>query len=203
MISATPLNNSVYDFFGLLKLFQAPRNSDIPGMPNLEGFFVNARNNLKQFDKASPEYLEEVKKVSKQVRNKILKYVLIRRTRTDVKTYFKNDMIQQNLFFPEVSDPRRIFYKFDATTNNIFNETIKKIKDFSYARYQPGIYLEEQMKLTGFEEEQQKNVVGFMRTMLVKRLESSKYAFEQTINRFIKSYEKFIKMYGKWHRLYK
>ena len=195
LITATPLNNSVYDFFPLLKLFQSPRNSDIPGMSNLEAFFTNARNKLKQYDKDAPEYIEEIKRISKQVRNKILKYVMIRRTRTDVRKYFKTDIEQQNLFFPEVSAPNRVFYTFDSTTNNIFNETIKRIKDFSYARYQPGVYLKEQMKLTGLEEQQQKNMVGFMRTMLVKRLESSKYAFEKTISRFIASYDKFIKMY--------
>lgn len=36
---------------------------------------------------------------------------------------------------------------------------------------------------------------GFMKGILVKRLESSKYAFEMTLNRFIDSYNEFIKMY--------
>lgn len=195
LITATPLNNSVYDFFPLLKLFQHPKDSDIPGMKNLEGFFVNARSKLNQLDRSEPEYLEEVKRISKQVRNKILKYVMIRRTRTDVKEYFKDDIKNQKLFFPEVAEPNRIFYQFDATTNNIFNETIKRIKDLSYSRYQPGNYLIEQMKLDAFSETQEQNLVGFMKTMLVKRLESSKYAFCKTIERFITSYEKFIKMY--------
>jgi len=195
LITATPLNNSVYDFFPLLKLFQHPKDSDIPGMKNLEGFFVNARSKLNQLDRSEPEYLEEVKRISKQVRNKILKYVMIRRTRTDVKEYFKDDIKIQKLFFPEVAQPNRIFYQFDATTNNIFNETIKLIKEFKYSRYQPGNYLIEQMKLDAYSETQEKNLVGFMKTMLVKRLESSKYAFCKTIERFIISYEKFIKMY--------
>lgn len=195
LITATPLNNSIYDFFPLLKLFQHPKDSDIPGMKNLEGFFANARGKLNQLDKAQPEYLEEVKAISKQVRNKILKYVMIRRTRTDVKQYFQDDIKNQKLFFPDVAEPNRIFYQFDATTDNIFNETIKLIKEFSYARYQPGSYLVEQMKMDAYSETQEKNLVGFMKTMLVKRLESSKYAFSQTIGRFITSYEKFIKMY--------
>ena len=37
---------------------------------------------------------------------------------------------------------------------------------------------------------------GFMKGTLVKRLESSKYAFEKTLGRFITSLEDFIRMYG-------
>jgi HKD family nuclease len=88
LISATPLNNSVYDFFSLLKLFQKPTDSDIPDVRNLETFFTSARQKLLQYDKSDPEYLEEVKRISKQVRDKILKHVMVRRTRTDVMKYF-------------------------------------------------------------------------------------------------------------------
>src|SRR5690606_2421060 len=36
---------------------------------------------------------------------------------------------------------------------------------------------------------------GFMKGILVKRLESSFYAFKNTLRRFIESYEKFIQMF--------
>ena len=80
-------------------------------MKNLEAFFINARNQLKLFDKGTPEYFEEVKKISKIVRNKILKYVMIRRTRNDVKEYFKKDIEKQKVqetkeikFTPNIGD---------------------------------------------------------------------------------------------------
>jgi len=38
------------------------------------------------------------------------------------------------------------------------------------------------------------NLGGFMKSVLVKRLESSFYAFNMTLSRFIKSYEQFIEM---------
>lgn len=195
LITATPLNNSIYDFFPLIKLFQPAKNSDIPGMKNLEAFFVNARNKLKLIDKSSPQYLEEVKNVSKTVRNKILKYIMIRRTRSDVREYFKNDIKKQGLFFPEVDTPNRIIYQFDDKTNEIFNETVLNLKHFTFARYQPGRNLLKKFELSDFAQTQERNLVGFMKTMLVKRLESSKYAFLKTVERFIKSYEAFISMY--------
>ena len=195
LITATPLNNSIYDFYPLIKLFQAPKDSDIPGVKNLEGFFARARNQLKQLDKSTPEYLEEVKKVSNAVRNKILKHIMIRRTRQDVKEYFKQDIIKQGLHFPDVDAPHRIIYTYNKSTDEIFNETVKKLKLFTFARYQPGNNLKDEYKISDFAKTQERNLVGFMKTMLIKRLESSKYAFLQTIDRFIKSYEQFIKMY--------
>lgn len=196
LITATPLNNSIYDFYPLIKLFQSPKDSDIPGMKNLEGFFANAKGKLKALDKGTSEYLEEVKNISNTVRNKILKFIMIRRTRQDVKEYFKQDIEKQGLHFPDVETPHRITYNYDEFTNNIFNQTIKKLKEFTFARYQPGNNLKDKYKLSDFAKTQEHNLVGFMKTMLVKRLESSKYAFLQTIERFISSYEQFIKMYN-------
>lgn len=46
LITATPLNNSIYDFYPLIKLFQSPKDSEIPGIKNLEGFFVMHATNL-------------------------------------------------------------------------------------------------------------------------------------------------------------
>lgn len=196
LITATPLNNSIYDFYPLITLFQPAKNSTIPGMKNLEGFFVNARNRLKKLDKSTPEYIEEVKNISKEVRNKVLKYILVRRTRRDVKEYFSNDIKKQGLFFPEVDAPHRIVYQYDEKTNEIFDTTISKLKHFTFARYQPGNNLKATFKRSDFEQTQERNLVGFMKTMLIKRLESSRFAFLQTVSRFINSYEQFIKMYN-------
>lgn len=196
LITATPLNNSIYDFYPLITLFQPAKNSTIPGIKNLEGFFVNARNRLKKLDKSTPEYIEEVKNISKEVRNKVLKYILVRRTRRDVKEYFSNDIKKQGLFFPEVDAPHRIVYQYDEKTNEIFDTTISKLKHFTFARYQPGNNLKATFKRSDFEQTQERNLVGFIKTMLIKRLESSRFAFLQTVSRFINSYEQFIKMYN-------
>lgn len=194
LITATPLNNSVYDFLPLIKLFQPQiRNSNIEGMPNVEAFFIKARQKLKGYDKNDREYIEAVKSISKEIRDKILKYIMIRRTRTDIREYFKKDLERQNLKFPTVETPKQIIYQFNEQTNKVFEDTILAIKKFKYARYKPKSYLNEE--LSEFEKTQETNLVGFMKTRLVKRLESSRYAFLQTISRFISSYELFIDMY--------
>ena len=53
LVSATPLNNTVADLFSLLKLFQAPRKSTIPGVPDLEAFFREKTRRLGKLDRRS------------------------------------------------------------------------------------------------------------------------------------------------------
>lgn len=195
LVTATPLNNTIDDIFAQLKLFQAPRNSTIPGIPNLERFFASLRSRFKGLDRVEPAYKETVKAVSREIRERILKHVMVRRTRSDVMTYFKKDMESQGLFFPEVQDPRRIVYEFEGSLELIFNDTISLLQQFRYARYIPLLYYSGSKQLSEFERQQQRNVGGFMKGILIKRLESSFHAFRKSIRRFIESYERFIAMY--------
>ncbi len=202
LVTATPLNNSPLDILAQLKLFQKGKNSTIPGIKNLEHFFKNLQNKLKILDRKDDydEYMDVVKNNAIQIRDRILKYIMVRRTRKEIETYFKADLKNQKLKFPQVFPPEPIFYKLDEELNRVFLETIKLITDdklFKYARYTPLLYLKE--GLPGTEVTSQKNMSGFMKILLVKRLESSFFAFKKTLGRFIKSYESFLAAYEKGH----
>lgn len=196
LVGATPLNNTIDDIFAQLKLFQAPKNSSIPGIINLEKFFNGLRKKLKKFEKHEPEYHEMIREVSKEIREKVLKHVMVRRTRNDVIKYFTNDIEQQGLVFPEMKNPQKIIYEYEGDIEVVFNSTIKRLAEFRYARYVPLLYYIGNKGLTEFEKQQQRNVGGFMKGILVKRLESSFYAFKKSVQRFITSYERFIDMYN-------
>ena len=203
LVSATPLNNTVDDIFAQLKLFQPPKNSTIPGVPNLEKFFNSLKRKLKEAkpmaddfsQESKDEYRKVIKEVSNTIRDKVLKFVMVRRTRSDVKTYFKDDVSKQSLVFPNIADPGRIVYKFEGEMETVFNQTIGLLHNFRYTRYIPLLYYNK--TLTEFEKQQQRNIGGFMKGILVKRLESSFYAFKKSVDRFVESYEKFIGMYQK------
>ena len=203
LVTATPLNNTIDDIFAQLKLFQQPKNSTIPGLPNLEKFFNGLKKVLREAKPAigdvsiesKAEYNRAIKQVSDGIRDKVLKFVMVRRTRTDVKTFFKDDIAQQELVFPEVNDPGRIVYHYENSLEVVFNKTIQLLHEFTYARYIPLLFYNK--GLSEFEKQQQRNVGGFMKGILVKRLESSFFAFKRSIERFIESYEKFIEMYHK------
>ena len=193
LVSATPLNNTFKDIFSQIKLFQSPKRSTIPGVVNLEKFFNKWMTKLKKYKKSDPEYADIIKKGAEEIREKILKYIMVRRTRSEIKNYFSKDMEEQGLFFPEVSDPVRLVYRFDSNLEAVFSQTIGLLKKFSYSRYMPLVYVNRQ--LTDFELQAQRNVGGFMKGILIKRLESSFYAFKRSVSRFVKSYEDFIEMF--------
>jgi len=193
LVSATPLNNTFQDIYSQIKLFQIPKKSTIPGVSNLEKFFKKIMQPLKQYKKSDPQYMLLLKEGSKEIREKVLKYIMVRRTRTEIMKYFSEDIEQQGLFFPEVEDPRRIVYQFDDVTGAIFDKTIELLKKFNYSRYLPLLYLRK--KISDFDRQSQLNVGGFMKGILVKRLESSFYAFRRTLRRFVESYEKFLDMF--------
>ncbi len=192
LVSATPLNNTLDDIHSQLKLFQIPRRSTIPGVPNLDGLFGYWHNQLGQHSKSDPEYAALMKEGAKEVREKVLKYVMVRRTRTEIKNYFSKDIEQRGLSFPTMGDPNRIIYRFPDDVDSTFTRTIKLLKEFQYSRYTPLLYLDH--PVSPLEQQSQKNVGGFMKGILVKRLESSFYAFRRTLGRFITSYEQFIEM---------
>lgn len=210
LVTATPLNNTVDDIFAQLKLFQSPKNSSIPGVQDLQKFFNGLKKKLddakkqrKLSDKtdfqeialSTDEYRKVIKEVSESIRDKVLKFVMVRRTRTDVKKYFNDDVVKQGLSFPNIADPDRIIYKFENDLEKTFLQTIELLHTFKYARYVPLLYYAGNKELTEFERQQQRNVGGFMKGILVKRLESSFYAFKMSVGRFIESYARFIEMY--------
>ena len=192
LVSATPLNNTLDDIYSQLKLFQIPRKSTIPGVPNLDAFFKQLRDQLKQYRKSDPEYAVLMKQGAKEVREKVLKYVMVRRTRTEIKNYFDKDIKQRGLSFPTMDDPKRIVYRFPEDVDDRFTQTMQLLKQFQYSRYTPLLYLDH--PVSPLEQQSQKNVGGFMKGILVKRLESSFYAFRRTLGRFITSYERFMEM---------
>lgn len=199
LISATPQNNYNTDIANQLYLFQSKNKSTIVNARNLELFFDTLRKKIRVFDKDTDEYKQAIRETSEEIRDKVLREVMIRRTRTEIQKTYAEDLKRQGLKFPKVSDPKKLIYKFSQDTEKVFETTIKTITELNYSRYKPLTYVKES-KLQSSQKSLlvgQANMGGFMKGILVKRLESSKYAFEMTLNRFIDSYNEFINMYRK------
>jgi superfamily II DNA/RNA helicase len=200
LVSATPLNNSPQDILSQIKLFQPAKNSSIPGVRNLEAFFAGLRRNLSGLDRQDDreEYFQAVQDNARETREKVLKPLMIRRTRKEIMEFYGEDLKRQKLKFPEVADPEPLFYELDTTENQIFDETVRLLTtDFKYTRYKPLEYYEGES--TGQEIQSQVNLARFMKILTIKRLESSFTAFRQTLGRFIASYERVIAEFNKGH----
>jgi superfamily II DNA or RNA helicase len=198
LVTATPYNNSPKDILSQIKLFQKSRKSTIPNLPDLEGFFNGLDKKLKNLDRQRDyaEYISVVKENAREIREKVLKYLMVRRTRTEIIKYFDNDLKNQDLKFPDMENPEPLFYELNEVEDEIFDKTIELIsKRFKYARYTPLLYY--RGKVDQLEEQSQRNMGKFMKILLVKRLESSFFAFKNSVDRFIYSYEMFIKEFEK------
>jgi superfamily II DNA/RNA helicase len=195
LVSATPYNNRPSDLFSQIKLFQGENNSSIPNLKNIKAFFNDLEKNLKNVDRQenAEEYLKISKENAKKIREKILKHLMVRRTRTQILNRYSEDLVKQNITFPKVAKPRAIFYEFNDREDEIFNKTLKAIiNELTYIRYIPKT---KHKTLSNEDKARQNNMKGFMKTLLFKRLESSIDAFKKTIDRFIISYERFISAY--------
>ncbi|MGC8927938.1 MAG: hypothetical protein ACP5QK_08445 [Myxococcota bacterium] len=69
---------------------------------------------------------------------------------TEAKEVFENlvekeeDLQRNNIKFPEVEDPKPLYYQLNEEEDKIFMETIRLIaQEFTYARYTPLLYLNE------------------------------------------------------------
>ena len=193
LISATPINNYTSDVENQIYLFQAKQSGTINGIKNIEGFFRGLNAKLAKKPKGSAAYMEQLRENSEIIRDKLIREVMIRRTRSEIQQYYAEDLAKQGLTFPKAGSPEKIIYSFDEETDDAFSQTINIIKDFKYARYTPLLYLKDKKKYATMLAAQ-RNMGGFMKGILVKRLESSFYAFRKTLERFIESYEKFIEM---------
>ncbi|MBA2491091.1 MAG: hypothetical protein ACR2KU_07880 [Gammaproteobacteria bacterium] len=176
-----------------MKLFQPARNSTIPGLRNLEAFFDKLRNRLKPFHRLddAEEYVAAVEKNAHELRERVLKYIMVRRTRREIEKFYGDDLKKQKIWFPKVSDPVALLYQLNRRESAIFTDTLECVTsaDFHYARYQP---LNPEYYTGPIEEravQGQHNLATFMKILLVKRLESSFHAFQETLARFIKSHE--------------
>ena len=195
LISATPINNYSTDIESQISLFQSKHNSTIAGVRDLEKFFGKLDKKAKAFEKGSPEYLNQLSKNSREVRDKILRYIMIRRTRNEISKYYADDLQKNGVTFPKLGTPVPVTYDFDDATDKIFSETVAAIRDFTYARYMPLKYLPPSKKYSQMQTAQ-RNLGGFMKSILVKRLESSFFAFKNTLRRFEESYQNFIRMFS-------
>ena len=199
LVTATPLNNTPKDILSQIKLFQKAKKSTIPNVPNLEAFFSRLEQKIKKLDrkKDHAKYIQTGKENAKEIREQVLKYLMVRRTRKEIETYFSDDLKNQKLKFPEVETPEPVFYQLNKDENEIFNKTVELVaRKFKYARYMPMLYYKGDDTPNQLEIQSQKNMGRFMKILLIKRLESSFHAFRNTVNRFISYYKLFLKELG-------
>lgn len=205
LISATPLNNRPEDIYYQLQLFTDARKSTL-SITNLQAFFAPLIRQYKELLAASRidgrPNMEGLRRIYSQIRNKVLQPITVRRTRKDVESYkdYKNDLDQQGIRFPEIADPKAVEYAMDSDLQVLFFNTIERlVNQISYYRYQAIAYLkeEEQEKYYTQAETISRALAQIIMTQMVKRLESSFYAFKISLDKLRVSTGRMIDMFAK------
>ena len=204
LISATPFNNSPSDLLSLIKLFQPAHNSTIPNCRDIEDWFkklINKQNNIDRVNDYE-KYVEVNKEISKSIRENVLKYLMIRRTRNGISQNYAEDLEENNMKFPDVEKPQPIFYEFNEDINNIFEKILISLnEDLTYAKYRP-LAEEYQINPDSTYFNSQKMMENLIKILLMKRLESSSYSFKKSIRNSIEIHEKAIKTFEERNKFY-
>jgi len=208
LISATPLNNKPMDIANQLYLFQDKRSSTIPSHPNLESFFGAIDKEYKEIigpgTSLTPAQKEKLKKLSEKVRDDILREVMVRRTRTDILSHemYAADLKEQGLNIPEVEQVKEIEYPMDDDLARLFDETVDILKDkLKYERYKILAYIKPEARYKygkvseNIFEKGALELAELMRRLLIKRFESSFYAFKASLTRQEAHLQGLIKMF--------
>ena len=209
LISATPLNNRPQDIENQLYLFQDRRNSTLENIRNLQDYFKPLNEQYKKLAAEKTLNIKKLKSLFQKLRDDVVEPLVIRRTRTDIENNkeYLEDMENQNIIFPKVDDPESLYYELDGKLATLFFETVSlitgldeygnEVDGLGYYRYRAIEFLakEEDKKVYGNVKSISGRLSAIMKTLLVKRLESSFFAFTQSIGRFQKAIDNMINMF--------
>lgn len=197
LISATPMNNSPADIYNEILLFQDPRHCTIDGVANLTAFFSPLIKEFKRF-RSEPNFdLKKFKKLAEQVRDRIIKPLTVRRTRTDIESVPRYNKDVNG--FPKVERPMENRYELNEHLADLFEKAMLTLtKELNYARYQAIAYLKPEASngLYDNAETISRSLAGIRKNGLVKRLESSFHAFQVSIANFKQANQNMIDMFN-------
>lgn len=214
LLSATPLNNRPEDFRNLILLFQNARKPTLDGITNITTLFqpwIKQYNDLmrKRGKTDNSEITAAADKIYEEMRTKVLDKILVRRTRKNLwnNDEYKADLKLQNIHFPNVEQPNECIYQLDEELSELFYDTITILTDtpdednpngvgLHFARYRAIEYI------IGEKASKYRNAMqfarvfsGIFRVHMVKRLESSFYAFKKSLHTFLRITNDMIKMW--------
>ncbi len=177
MLTATPVNNSILDLYNLINYISHDRQNFFQkvNVPNLRGWFARMMDET-QNDQPSLDF------TSLPGYSEFLRHVIVQRSRKYVKSLERQD--DQSVKFPSRERPEVVTYSLTGVYGKLLPELLKAFAS-KKAELKLVIYETEKFKEKKNQDDQtllqQSQVVGLIRTMLLKRLESSQKALEASL----------------------
>ena len=204
MLTATPVNNSLWDLYNLLAYFvRNDAEFAAAGIPSLRERFKQAA--ATDPDALDPEQLFDV-----------LTPVVVRRTRSYVKHYYPETEltiggVTQRISFPQ-PEVRPVIYDLSVSLTDFLGRVAAALdvpedthgqvgivlsasdrrgsgeETLTLARYAPSAYLRTREGFEAYEGQ----IAGLLRSALLKRFESSAHAFAETCETMAGSHRQFL-----------
>jgi len=211
LLTATPINNSFFDLLHLIELFsrrQADYFRDAPlGIHSLRGYFQRMEDALDavvgpdgfgfaELDRAAAEGILS--------RDDLFRALVVQRSRAYVKRSMQQYGGEARVAFPHREDPQVANYSLAMTYGGLLTNlksAFDKAKPLlSLAIYYPlAYYRGDDTAIDRMEEGRQKQVVGLIRTLLLKRFESSAKAFEASCEDLLLKLLYFVQLHSSKH----
>lgn len=198
LISATPMNNTPADIYNEIQLFQDPRRCTIDGVANLTAFFSPLIKEFQQLRKDSNFDVTQFKKLAEHVRDRVIKPLTVRRTRTDIESVARYNKDVNG--FPKVERPNASSYELNEHLADSFESAMQTLdKELTYARYQAIAYLKPEVSNGLYDNAEliSRSLAGIRKNGLVKRLESSFYAFQVSLSNFRQANQNMLDMFNR------
>ncbi len=198
LISATPMNNTPADIYNEIQLFQDPRRCTIDGVANLTAFFSPLIKEFQQLRKDPNFDVTQFKKLAEHVRDRVIKPLTVRRTRTDIESVARYNKDVNG--FPKVERPNASSYELNDHLADLFESAMQTLdKELTYARYQAIAYLKPEVSNGLYDNAEliSRSLAGIRKNGLVKRLESSFYAFQVSLSNFRQANQNMLDMFNR------
>ena len=194
LLTATPINNSIDDIYHLINYFGQNRR-DYFSRIGVHDFRRHFRDIDKKLENENTEIAEQVEEEDFLRQNPILKQVLIQRSRKYIKESEQESGV--DILFPKRKIESPVEYSLKKVYGSLYDE-LRAAFDRHYPFINLAIYNtvryhknpERQL------ENRQKQIVGLIRTLVLKRLESSWRSFEVTIENLLLKMAEWLKKYA-------
>lgn len=202
LLSATPLNNGPQDLLNQILLFQDARRSTLDGIPSITGYFaphIATYKRIMRERQSGHAEVEAVDALYAQIQRDVLERITIRRTRSNIvnEPEYAADLATQGISFPTVTPPHELVYYLDDGLDVLFWDTLEKLQTkIAYARYRAIEFLanSEDTARYGNAVHVAQTLAGVYRVHMVKRLESSFYAFRKSVDTLLRITNDMISM---------
>ena len=192
------MNNTPADIYNEIQLFQDPRRCTIDGVANLTAFFSPLIKEFQQLRKDPNFDVTQFKKLAEHVRDRVIKPLTVRRTRTDIESVARYNKDVNG--FPKVERPNASSYELNEHLADLFESAMQTLdKELTYARYQAIAYLKPEVSNGLYDNAEliSRSLAGIRKNGLVKRLESSFYAFQVSLSNFRQANQNMLDMFNR------